>query len=65
MNQTTLALFYVIIKAILVTGKTTTKPMQISIEEIDLFLTEQIDRRHSMSTMTFGYNTDLSEKRSC
>ena len=65
MNQTTLALFYVIIEAILVTGTTATRPMKSSMQVINLFLTEQIDRRHSMSTMTIGYNTDLSENRSC
>ncbi|MBV9177447.1 MAG: hypothetical protein JO297_10440 [Nitrososphaeraceae archaeon] len=66
MNHTTLSLFYMIIKAVLVTGMTTTRPMKSSMQEISSVLTKQIDRRQSMFTMTIGYNTNnLSEKRSC
>ncbi|HZA06788.1 MAG TPA: hypothetical protein VE619_03705 [Nitrososphaeraceae archaeon] len=64
MNHTTLSLFYIIIKAVLVTGMTMTGVMKSSIQEIDSLLTKGIDRRQSTFTMTIGYNTNLSEKRS-
>jgi hypothetical protein len=54
-----------IIKSTLVTGTTTTRPMKNPMQAINSFLTEQIDRKCSMSTKIIGYNTDLSEKRSC
>jgi len=65
MNHTTLALFYMTIKATLVTGTTTTRPMKNPMQAINSFLTEQIDRRYLMSTKIIWYNIDLSEKRSC
>ena len=65
MNDTTLAPFYMMIKATLVTGTTTTRPIKSPMQAINSCLTEQIYRRCSTSTMTIRYNTDLYEKRSC